>query len=65
MPADWYRKDVEESLRGEIHIELAGFVLRLRKEDLEAGTYRIGMLCTNQVSGKREFAWSDKEITIP
>ena len=64
VPAEWYRRDVEESLRGEIHIELAGFVLRLLKEDLEAGTYRVGMLCTDQVSGERAFAWSDKEITV-
>ncbi len=65
VPADWYRKDVEATLWGEIHIELAGFVLRLRKKDLEAGTYRVGMLCTDQVSGGQAFAWSDKEITIP
>lgn len=64
VPADWYRKDVEASLRGEIHIELAGFVLRLRKEELESGTYRVGMLCTDQVSGERAFAWSDREIMI-
>ena len=64
VPADWYRRDVEESLRGETHIELAGFVLRVLKKDLEAGNYRIGMLCTNQISGDRVFAWSDKEISV-
>lgn len=64
VPADWYRKDVEASLRGETHIELAGFVLRLLKKDLEAGTYWVGMLCTNQVSGEKVLAWSEKEITV-
>ncbi len=64
VPSDWNRKDVEESLRGETHIGLAGFVLRILKQDLEAGTYRIGMLCTDQVSGEKKLAWSDKEITV-
>lgn len=64
VPADWNRKDVEESLRGEQHIERAGFVARVLKKELQAGTYRIGMLCTNQVYGDKAFAWSEKEIGI-
>ena len=64
VPADWHRKDVVESLRGEEHIELAGFVLRVLKKDLEAGSYRIGMLCTNQVTGEKALSWSEKEITV-
>lgn len=64
VPADWYRKDVEANLRGELHIELAGFVARVLKEDMEPGTYRIGMLCTDQVDGDKELAWSDREITV-
>ena len=54
----WWKVCAEE------HIELAGFVLRVLKEELEAGTYRIGMLCTNQVTGEKAFAWSGKEIEI-
>ena len=64
VPADWHRKDVVESLRGEEHIELAGFVLRVLKKDLEAGSYRIGMLCTNQVTGEKALSWSEKEIAV-
>lgn len=64
VPADWSRKDVTESLRGEEHIELAGFVLRVLREDLEAGSYRIGMVCANQVTGEKVLAWSEKEIEI-
>lgn len=64
VPADWSRRDVAESLRGEEHIELAGFVLRVLKKDLEAGTYRIGMVCTNQVTGEKALSWSEKEITV-
>lgn len=64
VPADWYRRDVVESLRGEEHIELAGFVLRVLKRDLEAGTYRIGMVCKNQVTEETALAWSEKEIVV-
>lgn len=64
VPSDWRRRDVEESLRGEEHIELAGFVLRIPRKDLETGTYLVGMLCTNQVNGDKALAWSDKGIAI-
>ena len=63
--ARWRRRTaLLESLRGEEHIELAGFVLRVLKKDLEAGSYRIGMLCTNQVTGEKALSWSEKEITV-
>lgn len=64
VPADWHRKDVVESLRGEAHIELAGFALRVLQKDLVNGTYRIGMVCTNQVTGEKALSWSEKEITV-
>lgn len=64
VPVDWHRKDVVESLRGECHIELAGFVLRVLKKDLETGTYRIGMVCADQVTGEKALAWSEKEVEI-
>ena len=63
VPSDWYRKDVEEILPMERNIGLAGFVLRVRKEDIAAGTYRIGMLCTNE-QGDKLAAWSDKTLEV-
>ena len=66
-PADWNRKDVEEILPDECHIGLAGFVLRVLREDLEPGSYRIGMLCRDteaQDKGQELLAWSDKTIVI-
>ena len=62
-PYDWYRKDVEAILPAEENIGLAGFVLRLLRDDLPAGTYRIGMLCTG-VQGDRQLAWSDKTCEV-
>lgn len=68
-PADWYRKDVEEILAGERNIGLAGFVLRLRRETLEAGEYRVGMLAVRRSVGGKEpeialAAWSDKTVKV-
>lgn len=64
VPENWYRRDVEEILPMERNICLAGFVLRVLREDLVSGTYQIGMLCVNQASGAKELAWSDKTCEI-
>ena len=58
VPADWYRRDVESILPMERNIGLAGFVLRVLRQDLQSGTYRVGMLCTN-AQGDRLLAWSN------
>lgn len=63
VPSDWHRKDVEEILPMECNIGLAGFVLRVLRNDLESGTYRVGMLCTG-VQGEKLTAWSDKTCEI-
>lgn len=64
VPADQYRRDVEAILPEEQNIGLAGFVLRVLRQDLAPGTYRIGMLCTNQASGDHLLAWSDKTCEV-
>ena len=63
VPLDWYRKDVEAILPEERNIGLAGFVLRVLKRDLQPGTYRIGMLCSNEQNEKL-LAWDDKTFVI-
>lgn len=62
-PSDWYRKDVEAILPMECNIGLAGFVLRIKRNDLLPGTYRVGMLCSG-VRGDKLLAWSDKICEI-
>ena len=62
-PSDWYRRDVEAILPGERNIALAGFVLRVLRRELQEGTYRVGMLCTNK-QGEKLLAWSDKTFEI-
>lgn len=68
-PVDWHRTDVEEILPAERHIGLAGFVLRLRKEEIQPGEYRVGMLVTNEAGSQEEkaanyIAWSDRKLII-
>lgn len=64
VPENWHREDVEEILPQECHVGLAGFVLRVKREELEAGEYRVGMLCKAAGSRYKLIAWSDKTVVI-
>ena len=63
VPSDWYRKDVESILPEERNIGLAGFVLRVRREELQPGVYRVGMLYTDD-RGEKLLAWNDKTFEV-
>ncbi|MBD5522903.1 MAG: glycosyltransferase [Lachnospiraceae bacterium] len=63
VPANWHREDVEAILPMEQGIGLSGFVLRVLRDDLTPGTYRIGMLCTD-TQGNKMLAWSDKTCSV-
>lgn len=68
-PVDWHRTDVEAILPGERNIGLAGFVLRLRRDQIQPGEYRIGMLAANKAMGEAEkstdyIAWSYNKLTV-
>ncbi|MDE7429673.1 MAG: hypothetical protein K2N00_10510, partial [Lachnospiraceae bacterium] len=65
----WHRDDGDGILAYEKPIGLAGFVLRMRREELAAGEYRIGMLAgTEPVSetepGMAFVAWSESMIKV-
>ena len=47
---DRYREDVAEILPEEIKIAMAGFVVRIKKEKLPAGTYKIGLMACDLTS---------------
>ena len=69
VPVDWHREDVEAILPEEKHIGLAGFVLRMRREELAAGEYRIGMLASTEAVSETEpgmafVAWSESMIKV-
>lgn len=68
-PVDWHRPDVEAILPEERHVGLAGFVLRLRREEVQPGEYRIGMLAVNETTDEAEktsyyVAWSENKLTV-
>lgn len=69
VPADWHRVDVEAILPDEKHIGLAGFVLRLHREELMPGEYRVGMLAETEAVSEAEpglsfVDWSDRTLTV-
>ena len=49
--SDRYRYDVEKVMDREKNVALAGFVCRVKRSDLEAGEYLIGMeyICGNKI----------------
>ncbi len=68
-PKDWHRADVEAILPHEKNVGLAGFVLRLRREELSQGEYRVGMLVETEASSGTEpgmgfVAWSESTLTV-
>ncbi len=68
-PVDWHRVDVEEILKQEKNIGLAGFVLRLRREELSKGEYQVGMLAEPEASGTTDpemtlVAWSGCKLVV-
>ena len=68
-PKDWHRVDVEAILPHEKNVGLAGFVLRLRREELSQGEYRVGMLVETEASSGTEpgmgfVAWSESTLTV-
>ena len=63
VPVNWYRQDVVDVFPEERNIEMSGFALRVLREDLKPGTYRIGMMCMNK-QGDRQIAWSDRTCEI-
>lgn len=63
-PFCWSRQDVEAILPHENNISLAGFVVRLKKENLQNGIWRIGMMATDLQTGKQLLTWSDKTMEV-
>lgn len=64
VPNPWYREDVEAVLSGQVNISLAGFTLRIKKKKLHSGRWRIGMLATDEMSGRQFLTWSEKEMVV-
>lgn len=64
VPNPWYREDVEAVLCGQVNISLSGFTLRIKREKLHSGVWRVGMLATDANTGQQFLTWSDKEMIV-
>ena len=64
VPNPWYREDVEKILSGQVNISLSGFTLRIKKENLHSGVWSIGMLASDENTGRQFLTWSDKKMTV-
>lgn len=65
MPVnDWYRPDIAAKLEDQIHVELAGYRVRIGKDDLPEGIYQLGMLVLDRTSRQRLINWVENRITI-
>lgn len=63
-PNPWRREDAEAVLTGQVNISLSGFTLRIKKEKLHSGVWRVGMLLTDAESGRQFLTWSDREMVV-
>lgn len=56
------RKDVEQNLPDQINVGMTGFRTKLRKQDIGAGSYRIGILVKDKCSGQKLFSWTNRYL---
>jgi hypothetical protein len=57
-----FRPDLRENLPDQKNVALCGFWVRLEDASLPSGSYRIGMLAANRVSGLRLVNWSKRYL---
>lgn len=60
----WFRKDAVAVLSGQVNISLSGFVLRIKKEKLQFGVWRVGMIATDLDTHQSFLTWSDKKMIV-
>ena len=61
---DWYRPDIAEQTKDQLHTELSGFKARIPAGILERGEYRIGMLAIDKTSRQRLMSWVPNMLVV-
>lgn len=59
-----YRPDLIENLPDQTNVGLCGVWIHLTKENLPAGSYRLGMAVRNRVTGLKLINWSNRTLEI-
>ena len=55
-----YRPDLEENMPDQRNVGLCGFHVKIQKEAVPAGRYRLGMAARNRVTGLGLLNWSGR-----
>lgn len=56
------RIDVERNLPDQVNVGLTGFRAKISSKDIEAASYRIGILAIDRCSGQRLFSWTNRYL---
>lgn len=59
-----YRPDLIENLPDQTNVGLCGVWIHLNKENLPAGSYRLGLAVRNRVTGMKLMNWSNRTLEI-
>lgn len=59
-----YRPDLEENLPDQVNVALCGFRIELQKGVVPEGSYRLGMLVRNRVTGGKLINWSNRMVQL-
>lgn len=60
----WFRKDAVAVLSGQVNVSLSGFVVRIKKEKLQSGVWKVGMIATDLDTQQSFLTWSDKKMIV-
>lgn len=59
-----YRPDLVENMPDQINVGMCGFWVKISKENLEPGKYRIGMAARNRVTGTRLMNFGNRWVEV-
>lgn len=59
-----YRKDIKDNLKDQLNVDLTGFAAKIKKHELEQGTYRFGILAEDQCSRQKLVNWSNWVLEV-
>lgn len=59
-----HRPDIAENLKEQLHVDLTGFAVKIREEDLPEGRYRIGIIARDRCSRQRLYDFSNWYLEV-
>lgn len=62
--AEQYRPDLEENMPDQVNVGLSGFAVKLEQGILPPGSYRLGAVARNRITGLRLINWSNRVCCV-